>query len=103
MSAKSKPFSVTILGREFKLACAPEEERALLESVAYLNRCIDEVRASGKVTSPERMAVLAALNIAHDSRAFRAAGNFDMEQAKRRIESMIVSVDQALKKPDRLF
>ena len=103
MSSKGKFLSVTILGREFKLACAPDEEKELLDSVAFVNQRIEEVRASGRVTSPERMAVLAALNIAHDSRAFRAAGNFDTEQAKRRIESMISSVDEALQKQDRLF
>ncbi len=55
-----------ILGKDYLLGC-PESERAtLVESAAYLNRKLQEVKQGGKVVSNERMVVVSALNIIHE-------------------------------------
>ncbi|HFD92538.1 MAG TPA: cell division protein ZapA [Gammaproteobacteria bacterium] len=60
------PVTIKILDKEFRVSC-PEEERAELQASArYLNQKMKEVRDTGKVIGMDRIAIMAALNIAHD-------------------------------------
>ena len=60
-----KQMEVTILGQSYILACPEGGERALLEAVATVDREMSAIRDAGKVKARERMAVLAALNLAY--------------------------------------
>ena len=60
-----KQMEVTILGQSYILACPEGGERALLEAVATVDREMSNIRDAGKVKARERMAVLAALNLAY--------------------------------------
>ncbi len=60
------PISVTILDKEYKIACPPGEQSALLESAAYLDQRMREIRDRGNIIGSERIAVIAALNITHE-------------------------------------
>jgi len=55
---------VSILGRTFRIACAPEEETQVRQAADYLDARMHEIRDAGKVKARERIAVLAALNLA---------------------------------------
>ncbi len=107
MSAKS--LDVTILGRSYKVNCADEEREELLQAVAYLDQKMNEIKSSGRVGSLERIAVMAALNIAHEllvtrtQRIAESPGGFDIEDAKRRMRSMQATLDQALAPQEKLF
>lgn len=102
-SAKVKALDVTILDREFRVAC-PEDERAeLLEAVSYLDKKMREVRDTGKVATVERIAIMAALNIVHELLTTRLGTGFDMGEFKRRINSMQATIDAALAEQDELF
>jgi len=102
-SAKVKALDVTILDREFRVAC-PEDERAeLLEAVSYLDKKMREVRDTGKVATVERIAIMAALNIAHELLTTRLGTGFDMGEFKRRISSMQATIDATLAEQDELF
>ncbi len=102
-SAKVKTLDVTILDREFRVAC-PEDERAeLLEAVSYLDKRMREVRDTGKVATVERIAIMAALNITHDFLTTRLGSGFDMGEFKRRITNMQATIDAALAEQDELF
>ncbi len=71
MSETTKPASVTILDKEYLIACS-EQERALLNDAAsLLTEKMQEVKNSGKIIGSERIAVLAALNIAHEMLAYK--------------------------------
>jgi cell division protein ZapA len=59
-------LTINLLGREFRVGCPEGEEKQLLASVDYLNRKLKEVRDYGKVVGNERIAIMAALNIAHE-------------------------------------
>ncbi len=104
MSAdKVDTLDIKILDRELRVAC-PEEERAeLLDAVAYLDKRMREIRDAGKVTSVERIAIMAALNIAHELLTTRLGSGFDMAEFKRRIQSMQATIDAALAEQDELF
>ncbi len=59
-------LTISLLGREFRVACPDGEEKQLLAAADYLNRRLKEVRDTGKVSGNERIAIMAALNIAHE-------------------------------------
>lgn len=113
MSARTIQLDITILGREFKVACKESEREELSEAVALLDRRMREIRDAGKVTGTDRIAVMTALNFAHELlRARRAAeseaapaadGAIDAESARRRIRSMQTAIDQALAGQEKLF
>ena len=103
MNSKVKTLDVTILDREFRVAC-PEEERAeLLDAVAYLDKNMREIRDIGKVATVERIAIMSALNIAHELLKTRLGGGFDMGEFKRRMDSMQATMDAVLAEQDDLF
>ena len=100
-------LDVSLLGRNYKVACNEGERAALLEAVAFLERRLQDIRASGKVTGTERIAVMAALNLADEllrERAARAAPEtlrdeaslIDVPAARRRIIAMQSVIDQTL-------
>jgi cell division protein ZapA len=113
-SGKSVTLDITILGREFKVACREGERAELTEAVALLDSRMREIRDAGKVTGTDRIAVMTALNFAHELlRERRAAGTgsmpaaaegaIDGDSARRRIQSMQSAIDQALAGQDKLF
>jgi cell division protein ZapA len=62
----SSPVSVTISGKDYQIACPEDEKSALIASAKLLNDNMEEIRATGKVVGLDRIAVMAALNIAND-------------------------------------
>lgn len=103
MSTDAMGLDVTIMGREFRVACPAGEQQALLESVAYLDKKMHEIRDSGKVVGAERIAIMAALNIAHEFLSTRLAGSFDIGEYKRRMDFMQTQIEQAMADQDELF
>jgi len=99
----SRSLDVNIMGREFRVACPEGEEQALLDAVAYLDRKMNDIRETGKIVGVERIAIMAALNIAHELLSARLPGGFDIGEFKRRMGSMQAQVEQALSEQDKLF
>jgi len=96
-------LDVTILDREFRVTCSEEQRAELAESVAYVDKKMHEIRDAGKVVTVERMAIMAALNIAHELLATRLGTGFDIGEFKRRIASMQAIIDTAVAEQDDLF
>lgn len=65
--------TVRILEKEYQVACPAEEKADLLASAELLNRKMREIRDSGKVVGLDRVAVMAALNLANE--LLKAQGN----------------------------
>lgn len=65
MSANA--VTVTILDREYAVSCPPEEHQGLIEAARYLDAKMRAIRSNAKLVGLERIAVMAALNIAHES------------------------------------
>lgn len=101
--SKIDTLDVTILGRELRVSCPEDERDELLQAVAYLDRKMREIQGTGKVASVERIAIMAALNIAHELLTTRLSGGFDMGEYKRRMESMTASIETTLEKQNELF
>lgn len=96
-------LDVNILDREFRVACPNEERGELLDAVAYLDQKMREIRDAGKIASVERIAIMAALNIAHELLTMRVGGGFHLAELKRRMQGMQATIDEALVDQDRLF
>lgn len=65
-AAAPSAVSLNILGKEYKIACAEDEQAALIQSAQMLDLQMRKIRDTGKVSGADRIAVLAALNLAHD-------------------------------------
>jgi cell division protein ZapA len=66
LSAESVAVTVKILDKEYKIGCQEHEKQSLLESAQYLDKKMQEVKAIHKIIGADRLAVMAALNIAHE-------------------------------------
>jgi cell division protein ZapA len=103
MPESAKTLDITILGRTYKVACEEGERDALLRSAAYLDAKMGEIRSAGKVSGTERIAVMAALNIAHELLTTKFGAGFDIGEAKRRIAAVEAKLDSVLAKQEKLF
>ncbi len=62
----AQPISISILDKDYKVTCPPDEQSALLESAKFLDHKMREVRDTGNILGSERIAVITALNMAND-------------------------------------
>jgi cell division protein ZapA len=91
------------MGRSYRVTCADDEREALLAAVAYVDKKMTEIKAASKVAGTERIAVMAALNIAHELLSIKIGSGFDIAELKRRMNSVQSKLDQALSQQDSLF
>lgn len=103
MSADAKGLQINIMGREFRVACPDNEQKGLLEAVDYLNKKMNEIRDAGKIVGLERIAIMAALNIAHELLSTKVGGGFDIAEIKRRMAHMETVLDQVMADQKELF
>ncbi len=103
MAEDPKTVEVNLLGRTYRVACDDDEREALMQAVAYLDAKMNEIRDAGKVTGAERIAVMAALNVAHELLSVKLGAGFDIGHAKRRISAIESRLDAALAKQEKLF
>jgi cell division protein ZapA len=96
-----KQMDVTILGQSYLLTCPDGGETSLLAAVASVDREMSTIRDAGKIKARERIAVLAALNLAYQlaerpstppPRAGKAASADDSVH----IDAMLARIDTAL-------
>ncbi|MFV1972915.1 MAG: cell division protein ZapA [Thiohalobacterales bacterium] len=66
MSKEPEAIKVSILDKEYLVACPEDEKDALQASAQYLNDKMLDIRESGKVVGIDRIAVMTALNLAHE-------------------------------------
>lgn len=83
---------VLILDKDYLVACPEGEQAALRQSASYLDEKMRQIRASGKIHGLERIAVMAALNIAHEFLQKDNANSTGQDIALR----LATKVDEAL-------
>ena len=98
-----KNIDVTILDRQYRVACPDEEREQLMDSVAYLDKKMREIKGAGKIAGADRVAVMAALNITHELLSAKTGAGFDLGEYKRRMQSMNSLVDEAIASQEKLF
>ena len=66
MSERMVRIGVRILEKDYQIACLPEERTELLDSAEYVNQKMREIRDAASVVGLDRIAVMAALNLANE-------------------------------------
>ncbi|HSB25947.1 MAG TPA: cell division protein ZapA [Burkholderiaceae bacterium] len=94
-------LEVTILGQSYVLACPDGGERDLLEAVAIVDREMSAIRDAGKVKARERIAVLAALNLAYQ--LAEAPPRNDAATDPAELDRLVRRIDHALNDDGRLL
>ena len=96
-------LEVTILGQSYVLACPDGGERDLLEAVAMVDKEMSAIRDAGKVKARERIAVLAALNLAYQLAEAPPVGKPGTAPAADEVTRLVQRIDQTLNDDGRLL
>ena len=100
--ADSSRVSVRILDKDYFVACPAEERSDLIDSAAFLNTRMKEIRDTGKVVGADRIAVMAALNIANEMLRQREQGHGSQAELATRVRLLRERVETALQKGQQL-
>ena len=96
MTQQLAQVSVRILDKEYQVACPPDERTDLLDSAEILDDKMREIRDSGRVVGLDRIAVMAALNMANDLMHARARDQELEGDVSNRLKSISERVDSVL-------
>ena len=102
MSANAKPVRVHIMDKEYLVACPDNEREALYASAEFLTEKMKEIRDSGKVVGADRIAVMAALNMAHELLENRHLKDDYQHSISKRIRALQDRIDVALNQGNQL-
>jgi cell division protein ZapA len=102
MSESQARVSVRILEKEYYVTCLMEERSDLLDSAEFLNSKMREIRDSGKVVGLDRIAVIAALNLANELIRFRKRDTTLETDVGGRLRILRERVESALEKGRQL-
>jgi cell division protein ZapA len=98
MTAKTSSVLITILGKEYKIVCDPEEQDTLTRSASELDTQMRKMRDSGKVGNTERIAVMAALNLSHELQSLRNQNPVYSQGWKDCFTNMMTKIENILEK-----
>ncbi len=96
MSTPSEIVSVNILGKDYRIGCEPGDEEALVHASRFLDSRMREIRSAGKVIGNDRIAVMAALNLAHELLTQENARADAASSANKRVRSLRERIEIAL-------
>jgi cell division protein ZapA len=92
----SEPVSIHILDREYTVGVAPGERDSLMAAARVLDGKMREVRGANRMAAVDRVAVLAALNLAHELQQLR-------DDSQRRDRELSRTLDDLQRKLDGLL
>ena len=100
MTQNSKPTSkkginISIMGKDFSVACPLEEQEDLLEAARFLDSNMKDIQKTGKIIGVERCAIMAALNIANDLLKLQKT-TVSQSQIENRLQSLQEKIDSVL-------
>jgi cell division protein ZapA len=92
----SKAVSIRVLDKEYQVACPANEEAALMASARLLDEKMREVRDTRKMVGTDRVAVMAALNLAHDLLQLQAGGASGEPGVETKLRNLQNKVEAAI-------
>jgi cell division protein ZapA len=95
-------LDIKLLGKDYHVSVQAEERDALLEAARYLEDKLAEI-AKKTQAGGEKLAIMTALNIAHEFLHFQHSGGVDLQSMKRRISLINARLDGVLAQQERLF
>jgi cell division protein ZapA len=114
MPNENNYLDITLLGKEYRVACPPSEQDALIAAVNYVDEKMHDIAEKTKSNIAERIAVMAALNIAHEHLSLRnwpaetplvggAETEVDIDLVRGRIADMEAQLDAVLAPQNKLL
>ena len=97
--SREAPVSVNILDREFLIGCTPEEKPGLIAAASYLDAKMREIRNNARSAGVDRIAVMAALNIAHELMQLRQHNDSDNGALAQHLQMLRAKLDGVLAAP----
>ena len=98
MSEAGKPVTINILEKEYLISCTEDEREQLHTAVSYLNTKMLEMKNSGRVIGSERIAVMTALNLAHELLAYKQENDDYTSNVDTAIQRLRNKIDEAITK-----
>lgn len=98
--SNAEPVNVRLLDREYTVGCTPDQKEGLLAAARLLDNRMREIRGGNRMAAVDRVAVLAALNIAHELLQARREGEREQEIA-RSLGRLNERLDDLLNPPGR--
>jgi cell division protein ZapA len=92
----SKGVNISILGRDFSVACPADAQDELLEAARFLDATMKDIQKTGKIIGVERTAIMAALNITNDLLKLQRS-TAGQAQAQARLNSLQEKIDEVLR------
>lgn len=100
-------LDVSIMGQPYRLVCKPDEERALREAAALLDKKMTTIRDGGKIKGNDRIAVMAALGMAAEFLSVKAPqgplSDMSILEVQTKLSAMHKVLDSALTPQETLF
>ena len=96
------PIIVQILDKDYRVACQDGQQDSLLASARFLDQKMREIRAGGRVIGTDRIAVMTALNLAHELLELRRERDQLSDSFGRRIKALREKVEVALNDGNQL-
>ena len=98
-STSSRGVNINIMGRDFSVACPPEEQENLREAARFLDSNMKDIQKSGKVIGAERCAIMAALNITNDLLQLQRS-TAGQDKVQEKLASLQERIDEALREAE---
>ena len=99
MTGTSEAVSVRVLDREYTVGVAPDERDSLMAAARLLDARMREIRGSNRMAAVDRVAVLAALNLAHELQQLRDEQLRQSAEVQRTLAELNQRLDRALDSP----
>jgi len=92
----TKSIAVKILGKDYQVACTEDQVHSLINAALLLDGKMKDIKATGRIVGLERIAVMAALNLAHELLTFKDTANFTQQEYDQRVVGMCDRIENAL-------
>jgi cell division protein ZapA len=94
--SSSEPVNIRVLDREYTIGVEPDARDSLMAAAKLLDSKMREVRGANRMASVDRIAVLAALNLAHELQQLREDGSSHDRELARTLDALQRKLDGAL-------
>ena len=96
MSTSSAPVNIRVLDREYTVGVEPDERDSLMAAAKLLDARMRDVRGANRMAAVDRVAVLAALNLAHELQQLRADHEVRDRELVRTLDALQRKLDALL-------
>lgn len=97
----NKGVNISIMGRDFAVACPDEEQESLMAAARYLDNSMKEIQKTGKIIGTERCAIMAALNITNDLLKLQRS-TIGQDRVEAKLNDLQARIDDALREAENL-